>query len=152
MTSKDDQYNEEQYNKETVKEANQIDQQHVLDPLDAEKPLAQVTPNEYAARDRGEDVEFASESAAFNPNELDSDKLRKEEKETRMEQHVDAGWGWIALVMSLLAFFVWTFLFGVVGAIIGVYAKRRGANTLGNLAIGFALVAIAVRLFVYPLI
>ncbi|WP_051189032.1 hypothetical protein [Halalkalibacillus halophilus] len=99
-----------------------------------------------------EDTEFSSETATFNPSELDRDKMKQEERESRMEEHVDAGWGWIALVLSLLAFFVWTFLFAVVGAIMGIYAKRRGANTLGNIAIGLALVAIVIRLFVYPIL
>ncbi|GEL78294.1 hypothetical protein [Tenuibacillus multivorans] len=107
--------------------------------------------NEYDARDTGDDTEFASETATLNPNELDRDKLKKEEKEAHYEQHVDAGWGWIALVVSLLSFFVWTLLFAVVGAVIGIYAKRRGADTLGNIAIGLAILAVAVRLFVFPI-
>ncbi|TFB24820.1 DUF4190 domain-containing protein [Filobacillus milosensis] len=106
---------------------------------------------EYEARDIGPDTEFASETATFNPSELDEDKIRKEEKETRFEEHVDAGWGWIALVVSLLSFFVWTLLFAVVGAVMGIYAKRRGADTLGNIAIGLALLAVALRLFVFPI-
>lgn len=107
--------------------------------------------NEYDARDQGYDTEFASEAATFNPSELDEDKIRKEEKETRFEEHVDAGWGWIALVVSLLSFFVWTLLFAVVGAVMGIYAKRRGADTLGNIAIGIAILAVALRLFVFPI-
>ncbi|WP_188206170.1 hypothetical protein [Alkalibacillus aidingensis] len=98
-----------------------------------------------------DDVEFA-EAATFNPDELDEDKVRIEERETRMEEHVDAGWGWIALVVSLLSFFVWTLLFAVVGVVMGIYAKRRGADTLGNIAIGLAIVAVAVRLFLFPVI
>ncbi|WP_170158442.1 hypothetical protein [Aquisalibacillus elongatus] len=107
--------------------------------------------DDYSARDEGYDTEFSSETATFNPNELDKDKIKKEEKESRYEEHVDAGWGWIALVVSLLSFFVWTLLFAVVGAIMGIYAKRRGADTLGNIAIGLALLAVAVRLFVFPI-
>lgn len=121
-----------------------------------------ITDTEFAedvdlARDinmdhRDDDTEFAAETAIFNPTEVDRDLMRQKERETRMEEHVDAGWGWIALVISLLSFFVWTILFAIVGVVMGVYAKRRGANTLGNIAIGLAILAVAYRLFVDPLI
>ncbi|MDQ0158640.1 hypothetical protein [Alkalibacillus salilacus] len=99
-----------------------------------------------------QDVEFASDTATMNPDELDRDKIKKEEKESHYEEHVDAGWGWIALSASFISFFVWTFLFALIGIVMGIYAKRRGANTLGNIAIGAALVAVLIRLFVFPLI
>ncbi|GAA0457709.1 hypothetical protein [Alkalibacillus silvisoli] len=115
-------------------------------------PITGVHNAEAEINNRSDDVEFSSDAATFNPDELDEEKMKKEDKESHYEEHVDAGWGWIALAVSLLSFFVWTLLFAVVGVVMGIYAKRRGANTLGNIAIGLAIAAVAIRMFLFPVI
>ncbi|MGM8214126.1 hypothetical protein ACLIA0_01000 [Bacillaceae bacterium W0354] len=130
-------------------------QTNMNDDLDVDTEFAEdvdLAEDVNMDRQAEEDTEFAAETAVFNPSEVNRDIIRQKEQETRMEENVDAGWGWIALVLSLLSFFVWTLLFAVVGAVMGVYAKRRGANTLGNIAIGISIVAVTIRLFFFPII
>lgn len=103
-------------------------------------------------RQSKDDTEFAAETAVFNPSENDPELLRKKEQETRMQENVEAGWGWVALVISLLSFFVWPLIFAIAGSALGIYAKRRGANTLGNIAIGLAIASVTLWLIIYPII
>ncbi|MCP8616881.1 DUF4190 domain-containing protein [Salirhabdus salicampi] len=91
------------------------------------------------------DEEFAAETAV-NPNEL------RHEKETHMEEDVQVGWGWAAIVLAFLSFFMWPFLMGIAGIVVGVMAKRRGADTLGNIAITAAIAALVIRLVIAPFI
>ncbi|MET3682428.1 hypothetical protein ABID56_000509 [Alkalibacillus flavidus] len=142
--------NDDQHPKDYSSGDNYFEQNKGFNPTN--DPLTGVRLAEDRVNERHEDVEFSSDAATFNPDELDKEKIQKEEKEAHYEEHVDAGWGWIALSASFLAFFVWTFLFATVGVVMGIYAKRRGADSLGNIAIGAALVAVLIRLFVFPMI
>ncbi|GEN46528.1 DUF2306 domain-containing protein [Alkalibacillus haloalkaliphilus] len=142
--------NDDRHPRSYSEDDNYFEQNNNFNPTN--DPITGIRNAEDGISNRSDDVEFSSDAATFNPDELDEDKMRKEEKESRYEEHVDAGWGWIALAVSLLSFFVWTLLFAVIGVVMGIYAKRRGANTLGNIAIGIAIAAVAIRLFLFPII
>ena len=58
--------------------------------------------------------------------------------------------GAIALALSLLSLFYLPILFGAAGIIIGFIARRRGANGLGNWAIGIGVVSMIIALFIAP--
>ncbi|QHS22777.1 DUF4190 domain-containing protein [Virgibacillus sp. MSP4-1] len=94
--------------------------------------------------------EFAAETA-ISPNELD-DRTQMAERETHMEETAEAGWGWAAIILSLLAFFMWPLVMGIAGIVVGVMAKRRGADTLGNIAIVAGIAAIVINLFLAPFV
>lgn len=60
------------------------------------------------------------------------------------------GIGIAALVLSILSLFVMPILFGAAGIVLGFIARRRGAEGLGNWAIGLGAVSIIVGLFIVP--
>ncbi|MFC7320898.1 hypothetical protein [Halobacillus campisalis] len=92
------------------------------------------------------DEEYAQE-AVMPMNE----PIRSEESETTMETDVKAGMGWVALSAAILSFFFAPFLLGIVGIALGVVSKRRGADTLGNMAIIISIVSILFSLFLTPI-
>lgn len=61
-----------------------------------------------------------------------------------------AGMGWLALVLSIVSFFVLPVIMGAAGIIVGIIARRQGARALGTWAIGLGIVAIVARLFFTP--
>lgn len=56
--------------------------------------------------------------------------------------------GWIGIVLSFISFLMWPLLFGVAGIILGFMSRNRGADTLGNIAIGIGVLSIVFRLFI----
>ncbi|WP_101844306.1 DUF4190 domain-containing protein [Halobacillus sp. Marseille-P3879] len=91
------------------------------------------------------DEEYAQE-AAVPVNE----PIRSEEAETNMEEEVKSGMAWVGLAAAILSFFFAPFLLGIVGIVFGVIGKRRGADTLGNMAIIISIVSILFSLFLAP--
>ncbi len=102
-------------------------------------------PEDFDLEDQKREEEYAAE--AFNPSEITN--IHQREKETNMVEHVEAGWGWAAIILSLLALFnIWPLLMGIAGIVVGVMAKRRGADTLGNIAIVASTAAIVIHLII----
>ncbi|WP_062355817.1 hypothetical protein [Bacillus kwashiorkori] len=60
------------------------------------------------------------------------------------------GLGIAALVLSILALFMAPVLFGGAGVVLGFMAKKRGANSLGNWAIGVGAFAAIIGLLIAP--
>jgi hypothetical protein len=60
------------------------------------------------------------------------------------------GYGILALVLSVLAFFFLPVVMGAAGIIIGFIARAKGANTWGGWAIGVGIAAIVISLFAAP--
>lgn len=60
------------------------------------------------------------------------------------------GLGFLALALSILSLFVAPILFGAAGIILGFVARRRGAEGLGNWAIGIGAISIIVGVFILP--
>ncbi|MFD1018774.1 hypothetical protein [Thalassobacillus hwangdonensis] len=90
------------------------------------------------------DEEFAQEMALNEP-------IRNEEQGTDMQTEVQTGMGWLAIVLVGISFFVAPVLLGGAGIILGFFAKRRGAETLGNTAIVIGAISILLSLFLAPL-
>ncbi|MBM7554750.1 DUF4190 domain-containing protein [Thalassobacillus pellis] len=90
--------------------------------------------------------EFAQEMAI--PNET----LQSEERETDMQSDVQTGFGWLALILAGLSFFMAPVLLGGAGIVLGFMAKRRGADTLGNTAIFLGAVSVILSLFIAPFV
>ncbi|MFC7060649.1 DUF4190 domain-containing protein [Halobacillus seohaensis] len=91
------------------------------------------------------DEEFAQE-ATMPMNE----PIRSEESETKMDGEVKVGMAWVALSAAILSFFFAPFLLGIVGIVLGIIGKRRGADTLGNMAIIISVVSILFSVFLAP--
>ncbi|ELK45467.1 hypothetical protein QRD89_11840 [Halobacillus sp. ACCC02827] len=92
--------------------------------------------------------EFAQEAAIGRIDE----PMNHREQETTMEEREDVkvGMGWIGLTAAILSFFFAPIILGVTGIIFGAIGKRRGADTLGNMAIIISIVSIAFSLFFAP--
>lgn len=59
-------------------------------------------------------------------------------------------YGWIGLALSVLSFFMWPLVFGVAGIILGFVSRSKGANMLGNFAIGAGIISIILSLLMLP--
>ncbi|OOE09911.1 hypothetical protein [Fictibacillus arsenicus] len=82
------------------------------------------------------------------PRLADRDHRRGHEEER--EREGGKATGVIALILSVLSLFIAPVLFGAAGIIVGFVARRQGANTLGNWAIGLGIVSIIISLFFAP--
>ncbi|MGP4061692.1 nucleoside recognition domain-containing protein [Halobacillus litoralis] len=102
-------------------------------------------PNQPVYGDSYEE-EFAQEAAVGRIDE----PMHNEEQETTMEDNVNAGMGWLGLTAAILSFFFAPLILGAAGIILGIVGKRRGADTLGNMAIIVSIVSIAFSLFFAP--
>lgn len=58
--------------------------------------------------------------------------------------------GYIALALSIISLFVWPILFGAAGIVLGVFARRNGAEGLGAWAIGIGAVSLIIGIFILP--
>ncbi|SDD19967.1 hypothetical protein SAMN05421663_107231 [Terribacillus halophilus] len=87
-------------------------------------------------------------SAEISPAQ---DSYRRSEKEGG-QQTTDTGkvFGYIALILSVASFFFAPILVGAAGIVFGVLAKRKGADTLGNIALIVSILAIVISLFTAP--
>ncbi len=103
-------------------------------------------PNQPVYGDSYEE-EFAQEAAVGPIDE----PMNNGEKETTMEDDdVKVGMGWLGLSAAILSFFFAPLILGATGIILGIVGKRRGADTLGNMAIIISIVSIAFSLFFAP--
>ncbi|WP_222599148.1 DUF4190 domain-containing protein [Aquibacillus kalidii] len=94
------------------------------------------------------EAEFAQELTADEFNR----PMTTGEPRTEMKSEVKTGFGWLAVILSLLSFFVWPVIMGAAGIIFGFVAKRRGADTLGNTAIIAGAISIIITMFIAPFV
>jgi hypothetical protein len=89
------------------------------------------------------DVEAASELA---------EPVRRNNWGERRKEGESGGrtMGIIALVLSLISFFLLPFLFGSVGIILGVFAAARGSR-IGWWALALSIIAIALSMIIRPI-
>jgi hypothetical protein len=94
------------------------------------------------------DEEIAQELTATEFNR----PMNTAEPRTEMKSEVKTGFGWLAVILSILSFFVMPIIMGAAGIILGFVAKRRGADTLGNTAIVAGAIALIITLFIAPFV
>jgi len=89
--------------------------------------------------------------------ELTADDINVPVQHTEQQTEMDDkdaderhGFGWFAVAISVLAFFLMPIILGAAGIILGFTARQRNARTLGNVAIVIGVFAILGRLFVIP--
>lgn len=68
-----------------------------------------------------------------------------------VDTNANATLGWIAVVLSAISFFWLPILMGASGIIVGIFARTRNAEVLGNIAIIAGAVSIILSLFINPL-
>lgn len=68
--------------------------------------------------------------------------------ENNSKAEANSTYGWIGIVLSFLSFLVWPLLFSAAGIILGFMSRSKGADTLGNIAIGIGAVSLIIRLFI----
>ena len=98
------------------------------------------------------DTEFTADAPAINPHESSRSEVRKYDKRTNMKVRAQHGWGWLALSVAVISFFIWTIFFAIIGGVLGVYAIRKNSLILGNAAIILSMFAVIFRLMVNPII
>lgn len=84
-----------------------------------------------------ENTEFAQEIIS-NPNQ-ESNVAHHENRQDRTDEGY--GWGIAGIVLSVLAFFLWPYLFAPIGIILGVVGVSR-KNNLGWWAIAIGVIAL----------
>lgn len=67
-----------------------------------------------------------------------------------VDTNANATLGWIAVVLSAISFFWLPILMGASGIIVGIFARTRNAEVLGNIAIIAGAVSIILSLFINP--
>ncbi|WP_163101928.1 hypothetical protein [Peribacillus alkalitolerans] len=68
----------------------------------------------------------------------------------REEMSAGRGFGYTAIILSILSLFTLPILFGAAGIVLGFLAQRRGAVTLGAWAIGIGAFSIIIGIFILP--
>lgn len=96
-------------------------------------------------RDRQYNEEMATEMApptSIRDNNNDREEVGDEGNGRVM--------GYTGLVLSILALFFWPVFLGAIGVILGFFARRRGAATLGVSSIVIGVFALILGLFILP--
>ncbi|WP_349407840.1 DUF4190 domain-containing protein [Pseudalkalibacillus sp. SCS-8] len=108
-------------------------------------------------KDREYEADFMEETAAEVLPLPEQERVddRRGNHEEELDQETDdlnegRGVGYFALALSVLSLFFLPVLLGAAGIIVGFFARRRGARSLGNWAIGLGIVSIVVSLIFVP--
>lgn len=113
--------------------------------LSGQPPVeSEDVPETPAANSRRDDEEFAAEMTAD-----DIGDTVKNEEDTEGTQ-ANSAFGWMALALSIISFFIMPIILGGAGIIVGFIARNRDAETLGNTAIIAGAASILITLFVLP--
>ncbi|AVQ99387.1 hypothetical protein OBCHQ24_10315 [Oceanobacillus iheyensis] len=99
--------------------------------------------------DSTRDEEYAAELTADDYN---ASLMEDANTTSETESDVNYTYGWIAIALSVISFFVWPVIMGAAGIIFGFVSRSKGADTLGNIAIAAGTISIAITLFVLPFI
>jgi hypothetical protein len=94
-------------------------------------------------RDKDHNVETAAELTPPSVNPVDTSRTERKEVD-------GTGIGVTALILSLLAFFLFPFILSSLGIILGIVGAQRG-STAGWWAIGIGAFVLLVRILAFPL-
>ncbi|WP_226036918.1 DUF4190 domain-containing protein [Aquibacillus saliphilus] len=133
-------------------------------PKHGEEEPDVITARQQGAQDRPpivEDEELYSLDEAYKRDEEMAQELTANEfnrpitsgeQETEMKSEVKTGFGWLAVILAVISFFIMPVILGAAGIIFGFVSKSRGADTLGNTAIIAGGISIVITLFVAPFV
>jgi hypothetical protein len=116
-----------------------------------EKDERRINEADYREEMAAEAVPIRSDMT-FPENERPrfADNDHRHEQEGKREREGGRATGMIAIILSVLSLFILPVLFGAAGIIVGFIARRQGAKSLGNWAIGIGIVSIIISLFFAP--
>src|SRR5699024_5860872 len=91
---------------------------------------------------KDDDIEFSAEFLA------DDEQIDEDNTDDFMSQ----SFGWLAVVLAILAFFTMPVLFGIAGIVLGFISRNRGFVWLGNTAIVLSALALIIQLIIFPFV
>jgi hypothetical protein len=115
--------------------------------LDEEKKGIEENQWKDSDHDSDHNEETAAEIAAPVLNDYEDHTVRERDDD---EENSGSYIGIAALALSIISLFTMPILFGAAGIIVGLMARRRGAESLGIWAIGIGAVSVVMGLFVLP--
>ncbi|MEC5422239.1 hypothetical protein QGM71_01865 [Virgibacillus sp. C22-A2] len=98
--------------------------------------------------DSSRNEEYAAELTA---DDYDAE-LTENDTNANTDTDVNSTFGWIGIALSVISFFMMPIILGGAGIILGFVSRRRGADTLGNIAIAAGAISILITLFVLPFV
>src|SRR5699024_3771308 len=84
-------------------------------------------------------------------NEITEADLDTVNEDTEHDPNISSVYGWIAIALSVISFFVAAILVAAAGIIVGFVSRAKEAPVLGNTAIGIGIVALIVRFLLVPM-
>ncbi|HLR71305.1 MAG TPA: hypothetical protein VK085_07715 [Pseudogracilibacillus sp.] len=116
-------------------------------------PVLDNQDNEYLDEPIVDEHLYKEETATELTNTNDQ-PLTTTQEDSQQDDHEEVNniYGWIAIALSAISFFLIPILFAGAGIILGFIARNREAPILGNTAIVFGVISILFRLFILPLI
>lgn len=85
------------------------------------------------------------EEIAAEITETDSPEVMEVENETKMTNHI---YGWIAIALSLLSFFIMPYIFAGAAIILGFVARTHDRVILGSASIVIGVISIIARILI----
>jgi hypothetical protein len=130
-------------------ESGNADRVHFADSVSSRNDESQRRNSDpKSSNDSSYNEETSSELAGIA--QFDRNDARDSGDDTNSENIAGTTFGFSGLALSVLSLFIMPILLGAAGIILGVVARRRGANTLGAWAIGIGAVSIIVGIFIVP--
>ncbi|SFA70687.1 hypothetical protein SAMN04488072_101138 [Lentibacillus halodurans] len=108
-----------------------------------------VATNFDGEQPRMEDIQGQRRDEEF-ANEMTADDIDEPADSDENGIQANGAFGWIALALSIISFFMMPIILGGAGIIMGFVSRNRGAETLGNTAIIAGAISILLTLFVLP--
>src|SRR5699024_8893762 len=97
------------------------------------------------AEERDDDYQT---EAANETTEADLDTVNEDSEH---DPDISRVYGWIAIALSVIAFFVAPILLAAAGIIVGFVSRAKEAPVLGITAIGIGIVSLIVRFLLVPM-
>jgi hypothetical protein len=98
---------------------------------------------------RPQDQNYREETASeLSPNRPHVVQFQK--NDNSRENADGKGLGTVALILSILSFFIMPYLFGIAGLVLGYFAAKRGGRATGRWAIYLSIAAMVLPLFIRP--
>lgn len=142
-----DQYNDRSHLNHVQDAPNHGDGFNVKSPVYTEDEMKAVTPLSH--NQTGFDEEYAAEMTV---NEYQQPLTSEPEVTKKAQVDVQTGFGWLALVMAIVSFFILPIFLSIAAIIFGFIAKGKGADTLGNIAIVAGGLSFVLTLFIVPVV
>ncbi|MBD7967612.1 hypothetical protein [Paenibacillus gallinarum] len=87
--------------------------------------------------------EYAAElTSPLSVQKRHDKKLESNEEGTESESLASYRIGYLGLAVSFISLFVWSFVLGTIGIVLGYYAFKEGRRTVGGWAVGIGIAAL----------